>query len=202
MFKYVCCNKEGYVNLKFIMLFKKVKMLIKDYRVVVEVLEKLKVFLLNLEKIKVRRNVFFFLEFFECNLGRIVVVIRLENVIMEGVSEIFFKCGEIELICIIWLGKLIFVDLKFYFVKYLEFEKEIIVVVVFEMMVVVVCVCSELLKEGGMKVVEFGKYGVKKEKLKFKMKFKERGSDGGWDLDEEYDDFKKKCWNRKKDKCV
>lgn len=157
LFKYVCCNKEGYVNLKFIMLFKKVKMLIKDYRVVVEVLEKLKEFLMNLEKMKVRRNVLFFLEFFECNLGRIVVVIYFENFFMESVSEIFFKCGEIELICIIWFGKVIFFDLKFYFVKYLEFEKEMIVVVVFEIMVVVVCVCSEMLKEGGMKVVEFGK---------------------------------------------
>lgn len=155
--KYVCCNKEGYVNLKFIMFFKKVKMFIKDFRVVVEVLKMLIKFLMNFERMKVKRNIFLFLEFLEWNLGRIVVVIGFENFLMESVSEIFLKCGEIELIWIVWLGKVIFLDLKMYFIKYFEFEIEICVVVVFEIMVVVVWVCSEILKEGGMKVVEFGK---------------------------------------------
>lgn len=66
-----------------------------------------------------------------------------------------------------------------YFIKYFEFEIEICVVVVFEIMVVVVWVCSEILKEGGMKVVEFGKQGVRKEKLKIKLKFKDKGCDVG-----------------------
>lgn len=202
LLKHVRRNKEGYVNLKLITSFKKVKTLTKDYRVVAEALEKSKELSLNSEKTKVRRNVPLPSELLERNPGRTVVVTRLENATMEGVSEIFSKCGEIELIRIIRPGKPIPADLKSYFAKHPELEKETTAVVAFETMAAAARACSELSKEGGMKVVELGKHGAKKEKSKSKTKSKERGSDGGRDSDEEHDVSKKKRRNRKKDKRV
>lgn len=200
LLKHVRRNKEGYVNLKLITSFKKVKTLTKDYRVVAEALEKSTELSLNSEKTKVRRNSPLPSELLERNPGRTVVVTRLENSTIESVSEIFAKCGEIELIRIIRPGKSIPVDLKPYFAKHPELEKETVAVVAFETMAAAARACSEMSKEGGMKVVELGKQGAKKEKSKSKTKSKEKGSDAGRDSDEDHDDSTKKRRNRKKNK--
>ena len=200
LLKHVRRNKEGYVNLKLITSFKKVKTLTKDYRVVAEALEKSTELSLNSEKTKVRRNSPLPSELLERNPGRTVVVTRLENSTIESVSEIFAKCGEIELIRIIRPGKSIPVDLKPYFAKHPELEKETVAVVAFETMAAAARACSEMSKEGGMKVVELGKQGAKKEKSKSKTKSKEKGSDAGRDSDEDHEDSTKKRRNRKKNK--
>lgn len=202
LLKHVRRNKEGYVNLKLITSFKKVKTLTKDYRVVAEALKKSKELSMNSEKTKVRRNVPLPSELLERNPGRTVVVTHLENSSMESVSEIFSKCGEIELIRIIRPGKAIPLDLKPYFAKHPELEKETTAVVAFETMAAAARACSEMSKEGGMKVVELGKQGAKKEKSKSKTKSKDKGSDAGRDSDEEHDDSTKKRRNRKKNKRV
>lgn len=202
LLKHVRRNKEGYVNLKLITSFKKVKTLTKDYRVVAEALEKSKELSMNSEKTKVRRNVQLPSELLERNPGRTVVVTHLENATMESVSEIFSRCGEIELIRIIGPGKAIPVDLKPYFAKHPELEKETTAVVAFETMAAAARACSEMSKEGGMKVVELGKQGPRKEKSKSKTKSKDKGSDAGRDSDEEHDDSAKKRRNRKKNKRV
>lgn len=202
LLKHVRRNKEGYVNLKLITSFKKVKTLTKDYRVVAEALEKSKELSMNSEKTKVRRNVALPSELLERNPGRTVVVTRIETPTMESVSEIFSKCGEIELIRIIRPGKAIPVDLKSYFTKHPELEKETTAVVAFETMAAAARACSEVSREGGMKVVELGKQGAKKEKSKSKTKSKERGSDAGRDSDEEHDESTKKRRNRKKNRRV
>ena len=202
LLKHVRRNKEGYVNLKLITSFKKVKTLTKDYRVVAEALEKSKDLSMNSEKTKVKRNVPLPSELLERNPGRTVVVTHLENATMESVSEIFSKCGEIELIRIIRPGKAIPVDLKPYFTKHPELENETTAVVAFETMAAAARACSEMSKEGGMKVVELGKQGPKKEKSKSKTKSKDKGSDVGRDSDEEHDESTKKRRNRKKNNRV
>ena len=198
LLKHVRRNKEGYVNLKLITSFKKVKTLTKDYRVVAEALEKSKELSLNLEKTKVRRNAALPSELLERNPGRTVVVTGLENASMENVSEIFSKCGEIELIRIVRPGKTIPADLKSYFSKHPELETEACAVVAFETMAAAARACSEMSKEGGMKVVELGKQGAKKEKSKSKSKVKDKGSDVARDSDEEPEESTKKRRNRKK----
>jgi len=200
LLKHVRRNKEGYVNLKLITSFKKVKTLTKDYRVVAKALEKSKELSLNSEKTKVRRNAALPSELLERNPGRTVVVTGLENASMESVSEIFSKCGEIELIRIVRPGKVIPVDLKSYFTKHPELETETCAVVAFETMAAAARACSEISKEGGMKVVELGKQGAKKEKSKSKLKSKDKGSDVARDSDEEHDESTKKRRNRKKNK--
>lgn len=202
LLKHVRRNKEGYVNLKLITSFKKVKTLTKDYRVVAEALEKSSELSMNSEKTKVRRNVPLPSELLERNPGRTVVVSHLENATMESVSEIFSKCGEIEVIRIIRPGKAIPVDLKPYFTKHPELENETTAVVAFETMAAAARACSEMSKEGGMKVVELGKQGAKKDKSKSKTKSKDKGSDAGRDSDEEHDESTKKRRNRKKNKRV
>lgn len=200
LLKHVRRNKEGYVNLKLITSFKKVKTLTKDYRVVAKALEKSKELSLNSEKTKVRRNAALPSELLERNPGRTVVVTGLENASMESVSEIFSKCGEIELIRIVRPGKAIPVDLKSYFTKHPELETETCAVVAFETMAAAARACSEISKEGGMRVVELGKQGTKKEKSKSKLKSKDKGSDVARDSDEEHDESTKKRRNRKKNK--
>lgn len=202
LLKHVRRNKEGYVNLKLITSFKKVKTLTKDYRVVSQALEKSKELSLNSEKTKVRRNTALPAELLERNPGRTVVVTGLENASMESVSEMFSKCGEIELIRIVRPGKTIPDDLRSYFSKHPELETETSAVVAFETMAAAARACSDMSKEGGMKVVELGKQGPKKEKSKSKSKSKDKGSDVVRDSDEEHDESSKKRRNRKKNKRV
>lgn len=202
LLKHVRRNKEGFVNLKLITSFKKVKTLTKDYRVVAEALEKSTELSLNSEKTKVRRNAPLSSDLLERNPGRTVVVTGLESASMESVSEIFSKCGEIELIRIVRPGKTIPVDLKAYFVKHPELEAETCAVVAFETMAAAARACSEMSKEGGMKVVELGKQGAKKEKSKSKSKSKDKGKEVGRDSDEEHEESAKKRRNRKKNKRV
>ncbi|XP_068693638.1 la-related protein 6-like [Montipora capricornis] len=200
LLKHVRRNKEGYVNLKLITSFKKVKTLTKDFRVVAEALEMSTKLSMNSERTKVKRNTSLPSELLERNPGRTVVVTGLENPSMESVSEIFSKCGEIELIRIVRPGKATPSDLKMYFTKHPELETETCAVVAFETMAAAARACSEISKEGGMKVVELGKQGARKEKSKTKSKSKDKGRDAGRDSDEEHDDSGNKRRNRKKDK--
>lgn len=202
LLKHVRRNKEGFVNLKLITSFKKVKTLTKDYRVVAEALEMSTELSLNSEKTKVRRNAPLPSDLLERNPGRTVVVTGLESASMESVSEIFSKCGEIELIRIVRPGKTIPVDLKAYFAKHPELEAETCAVVAFETMAAAARACSEMSKEGGMKVVELGKQGTKKEKSKSKSKSKDKGKEVGRDSDEEHEESAKKRRNRKRNKRV
>lgn len=200
LLKHVRRNKEGYVNLKLVTSFKKVKTLTKDYRVVAEALEMSKTLSMNSEKTKVKRNTPLPSELLERNPGRTVIVTGLENPSMENVSETFSKCGEIELIRIVRPGKSFPSDLKVHFTKHPELETEICAVVAFETMAAAARACSEMSKEGGMKVVELGKQGARKEKSKTKSKSKEKGSDVARESDDENDESTKKRRNRKKNK--
>ena len=198
LLKHVRRNKEGYVNLKLVTSFKKVKTLTKDYRVVAEALENSKELSLNSEKTKVKRNNPLPSELLERNPGRTVVATNLDNASFENLSEIFSKCGEIELIRVIRPGKSIPADLKTYFAKHPELEKETCAVIAYETMAAAARACSELSKERGIKVVELGKQGARKDKAKSKAK--STINDAGKDSEDEHEESTKKRRNRKKNK--
>lgn len=200
LLKHVRRNKEGFVNLKLITSFKKVKSLTKDHRVVGEALKVSQNLSLNAEGTKVKRNEPLPAELLERNPGRTVVATRLENASFDSISEAFSKCGEIVLIRIIRPGKAVPSDLKTYFVKNPEMEKEVCAVIEFETMAAAARACSELTKENGMHVVDLGR-AVKKEKVKAKVKSKDKGSDTGKDSEDEHEERGRRRRNRKnKDK--
>lgn len=194
LLKHVRRNKEGYVNLKLITSFKKVKSLTKDYRVVGESLKESTKLTLNAEVTKVKRNIPLPAELLERNPGRTVIATKIDEPTFERVSEMFSKCGEIVLIRIIRPGKSIPSDVKTFLSKIQDLSNETFAIVEFETMAAAARACSELTKEGGMKVVELGKQTKKKEKTKNR----DRDGEPVPDSDEEHDDKTKRKRNRGK----
>ncbi|KAK3733229.1 hypothetical protein QZH41_001998 [Actinostola sp. cb2023] len=167
LLKHVRRNKEGFVNLKLITSFKKVKSLTKDYRVVGEALKESSKLVLNSEVTKVKRIEPLPTELLERNPGRTVIATRIDVPTFEQVSEMFSKCGEIVLIRIIRPGKTIPSDVKGFIAKLQsDIGNETFAIIEFETMAAAARACSELSKDGGMKVVELGKQSKKKEKTK------------------------------------
>ncbi|XP_001637641.2 la-related protein 6 [Nematostella vectensis] len=193
LLKHVRRNKEGYVNLKLITSFKKVKSLTKDYRVVAESLKDSTMLSMNDENTKVKRNEPLRAELMDRNPGRTVVATNIENPSFEHVSEMFSKCGEIVLIRIIRGGKTIPPDLKEYESKFPE--NETFAVIEFETMAAAARACSELTQDGGIRVIELGKGAKKKDK---KLRSRELDNDSVPESDEEHEEKKKKKRNRGK----
>lgn len=194
LLKHVRRNKEGYVNLKLITSFKKVKSLTKDFRVVGEALKESKNLVLNVEVTKVKRVEPLPTELLERNPGRTVIATKIPEPTFDKVSEMFSKCGEIVLIRIIRPGKAIPPDVKGFLAKYIDMTSETFAIVEFETMAAAARACSELSKDGGMKVVELGKQAKKKEKTKVR----ERDGDAVPESDEEHDEKIKRKRNRGK----
>jgi la-related protein 6 len=194
LLKHVRRNKEGYVNLKLITSFKKVKSLTKDYRVVGESLKESTKLTLNAEVTKVKRKEPLPAELLERNPGRTVIATRIDEPTFERISERFSKCGEIVLIRIIRPGKSIPSDVKSYLSKFADIINETFAIIEFETMAAAARACSELSKEGGMKVVELGKQPKKKEKTKMR----DRDDEAVPDSDEEHDEKTKRKRNRGK----
>nr|ACJ65686.1 archeron-like protein [Haliotis discus discus] len=105
LLKHVRRNKLGYVSLKLITSFKKLKSLTKDYRVVAYSLRESDKLEVNEEGTKVRR-VEPLPEYDETTPSRTVVAVNLptENPTIETVAEIFSKCGEVVLIRVLRPG--------------------------------------------------------------------------------------------------
>lgn len=99
LLKHVKRNKEGYVSLKLISSFKKVKHLSRDWRVVGAALARSKKLEVNLQGTKLRR-VDPLPPFDQTAPSRTILVARLpiEKLTIESVAEIFKSCGEIALI--------------------------------------------------------------------------------------------------------
>ena len=134
LLKHVKRNKEGFVSLKLISSFKRVKHLTKDWRQVAHAIKlcskKLEV---NDLETKVRR-----LEelppYDETTPSRTVVVLNLpmERPTIEGVAEIFRVCGEIELVRILRPGNPVPADIKLYVNKHPEMTTKVCALVEFE----------------------------------------------------------------------
>lgn len=105
LLKHVKRNKEGYVSLKLISSFKRVKHLSRDWRVVGAALARSKKLEVNPQGTKLRR-----LDplppFDQTTPSRTILAARLplEKLTVESVAEIFKPCGEIALIRVLRPG--------------------------------------------------------------------------------------------------
>jgi len=134
LLKHVKRNKEGFVSLKLISSFKRVKHLTKDWRQVAFAIKKCSERLeVNDVETKVRR-----LEdlpaYDETTPSRTVVVLNLpmDRPTIEGVAEIFRACGEIVLVRILRPGNPVPADIKQYVAKHPEMTTKVCALMEFE----------------------------------------------------------------------
>ncbi len=166
LLKHVRRNKQGYVSLKLITSFKKVKSLTKDYRVVAFSLKQADKLEVNEEETKVRRKEPL-PDYDETTPSRTVVVVNLpiENPTIENVAELFSHCGDIALIRILRPTKSVPNDVKKHINKHPEIGNTMCAVVEFESHDSARKACETMTNRddwrGGMRVVLLA---IKKEK--------------------------------------
>ena len=133
LLKHVRRNKQGYVSLKLITSFKKVKTLTKDFRVVAFSLKQSDKLEVNEEETKVRR-IEPLPEYDETTPSRTVVAVNLpyESPTIENVADLFKKCGDIALVRILRPGKSVPQDVKKHINKHPEIGTTVCAVVEFE----------------------------------------------------------------------
>lgn len=135
LLKHVRRNKEGYVNLKLITSFKKMKTLTRDYRIVAYSLRKLsRILEVNAEGNKARRKEPL-PNYDETKSSRTVVAVNLpvdENANMNDVATVFKDCGEIVMLQIHKPGKSIPSDVKKYLSRHPELANKLCAVIEFE----------------------------------------------------------------------
>jgi len=168
LLKHVKRNKEGFVSLKLISSFKRVKHLTKDWRQVAVAIErKSKKLEVNDLKTKVRR-LDALPEYDETTPSRTVVALNLpiERPTIEAVAELFKVCGEIVLVRILRPGNPIPADVKPFSNKHPEMTDKVCALVEFEKTEFAHKAVKDLCKEGeeGMKVMELTAPPPKKTK--------------------------------------
>ncbi|XP_011291774.1 uncharacterized protein LOC101891003 [Musca domestica] len=126
LLKHVKRNKEGFVSLKLVSSFKRVRQLTKEWKVVGNaVRRKSQKIELNDLGTKVRR-IEPLPNFDETMPSRTIVVcdLPLDKLTIEKVSDLFSKCGEIALIRILKPGMAIPVDVRQFMNKYPEMQQK------------------------------------------------------------------------------
>merc|ERR1712130_519379 len=134
LLKHVKRNKEGFVSLKLISSFKRVKHLTKDWRQVAFAIKKCSQKLeVNDLETKVRRTEEL-PAYDETTPSRTVVVLNLpmDRPTIEGVSEIFSCFGDIVLVRILRPGTPIPTDIKPYVAKHPEMTTNVCALVEYE----------------------------------------------------------------------
>ncbi|CAH0551362.1 unnamed protein product [Brassicogethes aeneus] len=113
LLKHVKRNKEGYVSLKLISSFKRVKHLTKDWRVVAHALLRSQKLEINEAGTKLRR-LDPLPQYDETTPSRTVVAVHMpiEKPTIENVAELFKPCGEIALIRILRPGNPVPADVR------------------------------------------------------------------------------------------
>ncbi|XP_023172613.2 uncharacterized protein LOC111600638 [Drosophila hydei] len=126
LLKHVRRNKEGFVSLKLVSSFKRVRQLTREWKVVGDAVRRMsRKIELNEQGTKVRR-----LEplpsFDETMPSRTIVAcdLPLDKLSIEKVSDLFSKCGEIALIRILKPGMAIPVDVRQFMNKYPELQQK------------------------------------------------------------------------------
>ncbi|XP_076029951.1 uncharacterized protein LOC143018470 [Oratosquilla oratoria] len=120
LLKHIRRNKEGYVSLKLVSSFKKVKQLTKDWRVVMYALNKISTKIqINDVGTKIRR-VDPLPEIDDIPVTRAVLALSLpmDKPSIESVSQLFTSCGEIAFIRVLRAGGTIPQDIKSLAAKY------------------------------------------------------------------------------------
>lgn len=133
LLKHVRRNKQGFVSLKLITSFKKVKSLTKDYRVVAYSLRQSEQLEVNEEGTKVRRKEAL-PDYDETTPSRTVVAVNLaqEAPTIESVAELFKQCGEIALIRVLRPGKPVPQDVKKHINRHPEIGTTVCAVIEFD----------------------------------------------------------------------
>lgn len=113
LLKHVRRNKEGYVSLKLISSFKRVKHLTKDWRVVAEALRRSTKLEINELGTKLRR-IDPLPAYDETTPSRTVVAVRMpiDKPSVENVSRLFATCGEIALVRVLRPGNPVPADVR------------------------------------------------------------------------------------------
>merc|ERR1719245_2529710 len=135
LLKHVKRNKEGFVSLKLISSFKRVKHLTKDWRQVAFAIKKCsKLLEVNDLETKVRRLAEL-PPYDETTPSRTVVILNLpmERPTIEAVAEIFAPCGEIVLVRILRPGNPIPADIKQYVAKHPEMQTKVCALVEYQL---------------------------------------------------------------------
>lgn len=135
LLKHVRRNKEGFVNLKLITSFKKMKTLTRDYRVVAYSLRRhSQTLIVNEDGNKAkRRNPL--PDYDETKPSRTVVAVNIPNeekANMESISSLFKSCGEITMLQILKPGSSIPQDIKKHLSKHPEISNSVCAVIEFE----------------------------------------------------------------------
>ncbi|KAG7174422.1 la-related protein 6-like [Homarus americanus] len=154
LLKHIRRNKEGYVSLKLVSSFKKVKQLTKDWRVVAHSLSKCSSKIqINDLGTKIRRvEPLPDLEEVPITCAVLVLSLPLEKPNIQSVSELFSSCGEIAFIRVVRTGSAIPQDLKSLAVKHPELTDTNCAWVEFETPEAAKA-ATEMSNEDGMKVV-------------------------------------------------
>ena len=134
LLKHVKRNKEGYVNLKLLSSFKKMRSICKDYKVICEALKDSTMLLMNEECTKIKRRNPLPDKLFEQPPVRYVVVsnMKTESPSMDYISDLFKEMGEIVSVRIIRHGKKYPADLQSHFAHNPDLMNETVAVVEFE----------------------------------------------------------------------
>ncbi|SPP74749.1 uncharacterized protein LOC117579606 [Drosophila guanche] len=126
LLKHVRRNKEGYVSLKLVSSFKRVRQLTREWKTVGDaVRRKSRKIELNDQGTKVRR-IAPLPSFDETMPSRTIVAcdLPMDKLTIEKVSDLFSRCGEIALIRILKPGMAIPVDVRQFMNKYPELQQK------------------------------------------------------------------------------
>jgi len=154
LLKHIRRNKEGYVSLKLVSSFKKVKQLTKDWRVVAFSLNKSSTKIqINDLGTKIRRvDPLPDLEEIPVTCAVLALAMPLEKPCIQSVSQLFSSCGDIAFIRVVRAGSALPQDLKPLATKYPALNDSHCAWIEFETPEAAK-LATELTNEDGMKVV-------------------------------------------------
>lgn len=153
LLKHIRRNKEGYVSLKLVSSFKKVKQLTKDWRVVSYSLKKSSKIQINDLGTKIRRvDPLPDLEEVPVTCAVLALALPLSKPSIQSVSELFSSCGDIAFIRVVRAGTAIPQDLKGLAAKHAALTETHCAWIEFETPEAAKA-ATEMTKEDGLKVV-------------------------------------------------
>lgn len=133
LLKHVRRNKQGYVSLKLVASFRKVKRFTKNWKIVAYSLKHSTKLEISEDGTKIRRKEPL-PDYNKRAASRTVIAFKLpfENPTVENIGEMFSKCGDIALIRIIRPDRNIPADIKKFLNKYPEMSSSVCAMIEFE----------------------------------------------------------------------
>lgn len=130
LMKHIQRNKQGYVSLKLVASFRKIKSLTKNWRVVLESVKRSHLLAVNEDETKIRR-VEPVQKLDYSHLGRTVIVTKytVDEPEVAALERVFSKCGEVKSVRILHPGKAVPLDLKSVRAKHPSIGNELCILV-------------------------------------------------------------------------